>query len=410
MGRILAALVLSLVLAAPAAAQDERSVLLILDSSKSMNEPAGDGSGTRLDVAKAATKELLEAVPEDAAVGLRVYGSEVAEAGRAAGCRDTELVIPVGPVERDEVAEVVDGLQGKGRTPIGRSLLAAADDLPAGGRRTVILVSDGGDNCAPPDPCRAAEQVSKRGIEMNIQVVGLQVNERVREQLQCIADAGGGTYVDATDESLSAELAAAFARAFRPYEPAGQPIEGGPSPDAAVPVKPGQYLDSLGPGQTRWYSIEVKKGQRLFSAATFISRPLPAPQVYWLVEVELQDPQGRTLFEDTSMYRTSNGRNPIGTVAASLPQPAPADGPYRFGVGVRPQDSGVPPSEPRPVEVTFDLTGGEPPPRRPQADPASPVAPREKASDVPELAGVAAGGLLLGALAGFIAMRRRRTV
>lgn len=405
MGRILAALALSLIAAAPAAAQDDRSVLLILDSSKSMNEPAGDGSGTRLDVAKAATKDLLQAVPEDAAVGLRVYGSELSGATRARACRDTKLVIPVGPVDRDEVAEIVDGLEGKGRTPIGRSLLAAAEDLPAGGRRTVILVSDGGDNCAPPDPCRAAEEVARRGIDMTIQVVGLQVNERVREQLECIADAGGGTYVDATDESLRAELAAAFARAFRPYEPTGKPIQGATTPNAAVATEPGQYLDSLRPGEARWYAVDVKKGQRLFAAATLIAKPPPAPQFSWLVDVELQDPQGATVFERTTNFRTFNGRNPIGTVAASLEDPAPADGSYRFGVAVRGGAVGA--QSALPMEVTFGIGGGEPPAAEPQAAPAAPAAPREKASDVPELAGVGGAGLLLGAVAGFLAMRRR---
>ena len=54
----------------------------------------------------------------------------------------------------------------------------------------MILVSDGGDNCAPPNPCEAAEQVSKQGVDLSISVVGLQVNERVRRQLECIARAG----------------------------------------------------------------------------------------------------------------------------------------------------------------------------------------------------------------------------
>ncbi len=409
MGRVFVVLLLfTLASAAPAAAQDqERSVLLILDSSKSMNEPAG-GGGTRLDAAKEATKSLLEAVPEDAQVGLRVYGSKVSETTRAEGCRDTELVIPVGPVDRDAVGESVDALQGKGRTPIGRSLLAAPDDLPEGGRRTVILVSDGGDNCAPPSPCRAAEQVSRRGIDMTIQVVGLQVNERVRKQLECIADAGGGTYVDAQDpEQLKAELAAAFARAFRPYEPSGEPIEGGPTPEAAAPARAGQYLDDVGPGQTRWYGVELKKGQRLFAAATLISRPPPEPQLSWLVDLTLQDPQGETIFEDTSNFRTTGGRTPIGTVAASLEAPAPADGTYRFGVSVQPDAVGV--QEALPVEVTFGV-GGEAAqaPDAPGAAPAGPRAPREKGSDVPELAGVGGGGLLVGAVIGLMAARRRR--
>lgn len=408
MGRIVVALLASLLLAAPAAAQQEevRSVLLILDSSKSMNEPAG-GGGTRLDAAKAATKELLEAVPEDARVGLRVYGARVSETTRARGCRDTELVIPVGSVQRDRVEQVVDGLEGKGRTPIGRSLLAAPGDFTAPGRRTVILVSDGGDNCAPPDPCRAAAEVSEQGIDMTIQVVGLQVDERVREQLRCIAEAGGGSYVDANDpDQLKAELQAAFARAFRPYEPTGKPIQGGPAPAAAAPASPGQYLDALPPAQARWYAIDVKKGQRLFAAATLIAQPPPAPDFYSVVQVELQDPQGRTLFEDDEIYRTLNGRAPVGTFAASMEGPAPADGTYRFGVSAR--DAGGL-ETPLPMEVVLSAAGGEPrddPGPRAGAGTGAPSA--RESSDLPELAGVGAAGLLFGAVAGFAARRRRR--
>ena len=70
------ALFAGLVLAAPAAAQEDaaaedRSVLVILDGSDSMNEDAGDG-GTRLDAAKAALGDHIDVVPEGAKVGLRV--------------------------------------------------------------------------------------------------------------------------------------------------------------------------------------------------------------------------------------------------------------------------------------------------------------------------------------------------
>ena len=206
---------------------------MILDGSDSMNEDAGDG-GTRLDAAKAALGELIDAVPEGAKVGLRVYGNELSGVSRAQGCRDTNLVTPVGPLDRDGFKAEVDALEGKGRTPIGRSLLKAPDDLGPSGDRTVILISDGGDNCAPPAPCNAARQIAQRGLKLSISVVGLQVNDRVRRQLECIADAGGGTYVDAQDpDALKRELLAAFARAFRGYEPAGTPVQGTPEPDSA---------------------------------------------------------------------------------------------------------------------------------------------------------------------------------
>lgn len=411
MGRIPLALLAGLLFCAPAAAQSqrpqERSVLLILDASRSMNEPAGGGS-TRLDAAKTATRELLEAVPEDAALGLRAYGASVSGTTRAAGCRDTELVLPVGRVDRDRIGEVVAGLQAKGRTPIGRSLLAAARDLPPAGRRTVILVSDGGDNCAPPDLCRAAATVSGRGIGLTIQVVGLQVRDRDREQLRCIAEAGGGGYVDAADPAqLRAELAAAFARALRPYQPTGSPIQGGRSPENPTAAPPGQYLDDLRPGRARWYAVEVEKGQRLFAAATLISPPPPEPRISALVTATLVDPQGRTVVEDTSNYRTAGGRTPVGTFAATLGQPAPAGGVYRFGVSVDADAVGF--ASALPMEVILSAGGGEdvrldP---GPQAGPSSGSAPARKSSDLPELAGVGGAGLLLGALAGFTARRRR---
>ena len=179
--------------------------------------------------------DLIGAVPEGAKVGLRVYGNRVSGVARAEGCKDTNLETPVGPLDRDAFKAEVNALEGKGRTPIGRSLLKAPDDLGPSGDRTVILVSDGGDNCAPPPPCQAARQISKRGLKLSISVVGLQVNPRVRRQLKCIADAGGGTYVDASDpEALKRELLAAFARAFRAYEPSGTPVEGAPA-EAARP-------------------------------------------------------------------------------------------------------------------------------------------------------------------------------
>ena len=200
-----------------------------------------------------------------------MYGNELSGVSRAEGCRDTNLVTPVGPLNRDDFRSKVEALEGKGRTPIGRSLLKAPDDLGPSGDRTVILVSDGGDNCAPPPPCEAARRVSQRGVKLSISVVGLQVNERVRRQLKCIAEAGGGTYVDASDpEALKRELLAAFARAFRGYEPSGTPVQGAPELDAAPVIGEGQYLDGISPGEEKFYAVDVKPGQKLYASAVAI--------------------------------------------------------------------------------------------------------------------------------------------
>ena len=107
-------------------------------------------------------------------------------------------------------------------------------------------------------------------MKLSISVVGLQVNERVRRQLECIAEAGGGTYVDAQDpEALRRELLAAFARAFRGYEPAGRRCRARPT--ASRPrIGEGQFLDSIRPGETKHYAVDVSPGQKLFASAVAV--------------------------------------------------------------------------------------------------------------------------------------------
>ncbi|WP_157592435.1 vWA domain-containing protein [Solirubrobacter soli] len=269
---VLAAWLLGAGVARAQTSDTRNRALIVLDASKSMNEDAGNG-GTRLDAAKKAVDALVDRLPEGAPLGLRVYGSKVSEVSRAEGCKDTELTVPVGPLDKDALRSTVNALQGKGRTPIGSSLLAVPDDLgSAEGRRSVVLVTDGGDNCAPPDPCKAAEEVARRGVEMSISVVGFQVNDRVRQQLRCIADAGGGSYVDVGDaDKLGDELAALLSRAYRSYEPTGTKVAGGPSREQAAALGEGLFLDALPATEgDRWFSVDVPAGRRLVVSATAI--------------------------------------------------------------------------------------------------------------------------------------------
>ena len=419
-------------LAAPAAAQtgaaDERpAVLLLMDASKSMNEPAGDG-GTRLDAAKAAVEEVLEAVPEEAPLGLRVYGSQLSGVSRAEGCRDTELVAPVEAGSRAAISDAVGALEGKGRTPIGRSLLATPRDFgPGERRRQVILVSDGGDNCAPPDPCRAARRVARAGLDLTVSVVGLQVNPRVRRQLRCIARAGGGTYVDADDpDRLREELLAAFARAFRAYEPRGTELDGAPEPASAPQVGSGLYQGELTPGEPEFAAVEVKAGERLFAAGTLLV-PLD-----WdgdgAFRFEILDERGNEVEGESTLVRgfaDVSGRNE--TLAIST-EPAGQEpdfppGLYRVRIALDGVDAATPPF---PYELAVQALGPDERPGRvrepgpapkPVATPTPTPAPGtddgaaggDDGSDAPLLAGVAVGGLALGLGASALLRRRRRS-
>jgi len=415
--------------AAAQSAADRPSVLLVLDSSRSMRAPAGDGSGSRMEAARAAVDEVLDTVPEEAPLGMRVYGARVAGQGRAKACADSELVAPVAPGSRDALRERVAALEGKGRTPIGRSLLATPGDFPQDGRRhQVILVSDGLDNCAPPSPCAAARRVARRGVELSISVVGFALDEQARRQMRCIARVGGGTYVDANDtEKLREELLAAFARAFRGYEPNGTPVEGGPDLASAPRLGDGLYQGELRAGEPQTFAVELADAERLFAAGTLIvPADLGASGDFRVAPL---DRDGEELDFDQKGFSsrdTVSGR--VDTLAART-QPIGLDEdlpPGTYGVqltvesdeiGARtiPFELAIEALEPDARPGLVREPGPEPEPAgaatptpTPTPTPAATAAPdaEDGGGDAPVLAGVAAGGLLAG-LAGGFALRRR---
>lgn len=142
--RLVAAFVAAsvLLMVSGASAQEEEvegALLLIMDSSGSMNET--DDAGTPLiQSAKQALNEVVSSLPEGTPVGLRVYGHRVPNSNRAEGCRDTELIVPVGPLDEAQMRSAIDGYDAKGWTPIGLSLQEGAEDLPPEGPRTIVLV------------------------------------------------------------------------------------------------------------------------------------------------------------------------------------------------------------------------------------------------------------------------------
>jgi Ca-activated chloride channel family protein len=264
----------------------DAAVILVVDASKSMK--ADDGSGRpKIAAAKAALNTLVDDLPDDAKVGLRVYGSEVSGTGKAAGCADTKLVSPVAPLDRAGLKASIDAITPRGFTPIGASLQGAAKDLGTAKQKTVVLVSDGGDNCAPPAPCGVARELSKGGVALKIQAVGFQVASSARKQLQCIADAGGGRYVDADNaKDLGSQLRSLTARALRPYVTVGSALQGVPAPAQAKLYGPGQYTTQVSPNSPSWYAFKVGAGQSIAISATLPDSDAGIPSVF---KTELQD-------------------------------------------------------------------------------------------------------------------------
>lgn len=244
--------------------------MLVLDASGSM-AAADPGGGTKMDAAKRATRTLVDSVADGAPVGLAVYGTNTgsSDAEKQAGCTDVTVLRGPEPVDRAALTTAVDGLRPRGYTPIGEALRKADDALPDDGPRSIVLVSDGIDTCAPPDPCEVAKELSSNGTDLVVHTVGFGVDEAAREQLTCIAQQTGGTYTDAPDAgSLEHVLPRVTGAALRNYQPGGIPVIGTPSVADAPELAPGQYLDVLAKDQRKYYAVDVPAGNTVYFTAT----------------------------------------------------------------------------------------------------------------------------------------------
>ena len=246
-------------------AQDEAAdskAMLILDASSSMLEEDADGS--RIDAAKQAANDLVESLPGTANMGLMVYGANESDApdNRDAGCKDIETLVPVGKVDKGKFTKAINGLTPKGYTPMGNSLRAAAKELGDEGQRSIILVSDGIDSCAPPPVCEVAKELAADGVDLAIHTVGFKVDDAAREELQCIAQAGNGEFHEADDAgSLAETLKFLSQRDVGKYKLKGTKFEFADSPEDAKWLGEGQYQTKVVPDRNakkdRYFRVSV---------------------------------------------------------------------------------------------------------------------------------------------------------
>lgn len=310
--------------AAPAVAADAPDVssdgppgklVLVLDASGSMGEPAG-GGGTRIAAAKKALDEVVDALPDDQEVALRVFGSEVEFADLPGACEDSERVVDLGTDNRDELRSAVEEYEPYGETPTGYALREAGKDLGGDGPRSIILVSDGEPTCDP-DPCEVARELSADGVDVRIDVVGLSVSGAARETLECVADKGNGTYYDADDaDDIVDSLTTSAARAARPFDFSGTAVEGTPSESGAPTIGPGQWLDTM-PEQGESYYVlpRSEPGSRLHVGLATRSR---SDATASSVRMSILPPGGGVAcFSDASINVVLGLRNPVQTIGGS---------------------------------------------------------------------------------------------
>ncbi|MEU6204361.1 VWA domain-containing protein [Micromonospora sp. WP24] len=251
-------------------------VELVLDVSGSMGARDIEGR-SRISVAQQAFNDVVDALPETTQLGIRVLGATYKGEDKKVGCRDTQQIVPVGPVDRSQAKDAVSGLRPTGFTPVGLALREAAKDLGSGATtRRIVLITDGEDTCAPPDPCDVARELAAQGTRLVVDTLGLAPDEKVRRQLLCIAGATGGTYTAAqSTDQLTNRIKQLVDRAQQTYTRTPTVVGGGSVCEGAPLLAPGVYTDREKFSEHRWYRVPVRPGQELrASVSVALDRPL----------------------------------------------------------------------------------------------------------------------------------------
>ncbi|MFG3297374.1 VWA domain-containing protein [Micromonospora chersina] len=365
----------------PAAADDETAeppaeppkVELVLDVSGSMRARDIDGR-SRISVAQQAFNEVVDALPDETQLGIRVLGATYRGKDKKQGCLDTQQIVPVGPVDRTQAKAAVATLRPTGFTPVGLALRSAAQDLGTGSTaRRIVLITDGEDTCAPPDPCEVARELAAQGTRLVVDTLGLAPDEKVRRQLLCIAGATGGTYTAAQSaDELTGRIKQLVDRARDTYTATPTVVGGSAGCDNAPLLAPGVYTDREAFAEHRWYRVPVRPGQEL-RASVSVALDRPVNPDYGVL-LRATAPDGRELVRgvDAGSGRTDVVSAGLRWSAAEEASPAPAPS------GVQPARTvclvvsnsfaprpGTQATPGMPVELTVDVVAASPTPDGP---------------------------------------------
>ncbi len=182
---------------------DEERVLFILDFSNSMSEYL---EGRRkVDLMIDTMKSILPNLSKDMSVGLRVYGHRMGFTPFEA-CRASTLINPVSPANGINIRNSLLDIKPRGMTPITYSLKQAVkkDFLGYSGKKHIILLTDGGENCDE-SPCSYVLDLIKVRQDVTIDVIAFNINdEDDLSQLECTSLVTSGKFYNA---KTAAELA-----------------------------------------------------------------------------------------------------------------------------------------------------------------------------------------------------------
>lgn len=184
-------------------ADEPERTLFIMDFSNSMSEYI-DGE-SKVDLMLDTMRKILPTISKSSSIGLRVYGHRMGFTPFEA-CRASSLLVPIGPSNAFNIEGALMKTRPRGMTPITYSLKQAIkyDFMGFSGKKHIILLTDGGENCDE-SPCKFVMELIKIRKDVIIDVIAFNIdNEDDLEQLQCTSLVTSGKFYSA---NTAAELA-----------------------------------------------------------------------------------------------------------------------------------------------------------------------------------------------------------
>lgn len=184
----LAAMAVSLALPTPAIARDQ--LVVLLDSSGSMAEPAPSpefAGASRWAVATQGLGTWLQQIPKDIAVGATLVGGN---------CNRALPTIRPSENGRSELLNLVQRLNPSGMTPLNLALqqLPGVFEASSEGEKRVLIISDGMNTCDPMvNTCELVRQLNKdHGIRFD--VLAFIAEPGMEAEFRCVAGSSGGEF------------------------------------------------------------------------------------------------------------------------------------------------------------------------------------------------------------------------
>ena len=225
------------------AQETTKNVELILDASNSMwGQIKGE---SKISIAKEVLIQIIDGLPEEMNVGLRVYGHRYKVKDERA-CQDTELIVPIGPLQKDQLIQTIEKITPKGKTPLVYSILQSPQDFINLRGGTVVLISDGIESCEG-DIKSIAPKLKESDMELTVNIIGFGIKEEeARKQLETIAKSTGGIYLDAKDsQELLSSLQQALKIEYILIDEKGEVKASGYVGGEAVSILEGEYILQL---------------------------------------------------------------------------------------------------------------------------------------------------------------------